>query len=142
MVMYTGAFQYVSDLYGDAGEIRFGGTFANLLEIFDKQLTTANSTASTTWIDSYNAINRCNNVLSALDKVEEAKKARIEGEARFIRGALYFELVRLYAKTWGDGDNAANPGYHLYLSLRAALPMLIIENVTLWPKSMLRYWTI
>ncbi len=113
--VYGGAFQYVSDLYGDAGEIRFGGTFANLLEIFDKQLTTANSTASTTWIDTYNAINRCNNVLSALDKVEEAKKARIEGEARFIRGALYFELVRLYAKTWGDGDNAANPGVPLVL---------------------------
>lgn len=113
--VYGGAFQYVSDLYGDAGEIRFGGTFANLLEIFDKQLTTANSTASTTWIDSYNAINRCNNVLSALDKVDEDKKARIEGEARFIRGSLYFELVRLYAKTWGDGDNAANPGVPLVL---------------------------
>ncbi|AEI49465.1 RagB/SusD family nutrient uptake outer membrane protein [Runella slithyformis] len=113
--VYGGAFQYVSDLYGDAGEIRFGGTFANLLEIFDKQLTTANSTASATWIDSYNAINRCNNVLSALSKVDESKKARIEGEARFIRGSLYFELVRLYAKTWGDGDNAANPGVPLVL---------------------------
>lgn len=114
--VYGGAFQYVSDLYGDGGEIRFGGTFANLLEIYDKQLTTANSTAAATWIDSYSAINRCNNVLSALDKVEEAKKARIEGEARFIRGALYFELVRLYAKTWGDGDNAANPGVPLVLT--------------------------
>lgn len=114
--VYGGAFQYVSDLYGDGGEIRFGGTFANLLEIYDKQLTTANSTAAATWIDSYSAINRCNNVLSALDKVEEAKKARIEGEARFIRGALYFELVRLYAKTWGDGDNASNPGVPLVLT--------------------------
>lgn len=114
--VYGGAFQYVSDLYGNSGDIRFGGTFANLLEIFDKQLTTANSTADVTWSDTYRAINRCNNVLSALDKVEEAKKARIEGEARFIRGALYFELVRLYAKTWGDGDNAANPGVPLVLT--------------------------
>jgi tetratricopeptide (TPR) repeat protein len=119
--LYGGAIQYTADLYGDGGDMRFGGTFANLLEIFNKQLTTANSTATATWVDAYNTINRCNNVISALDKVDQAKKNRIEGEARFIRGSLYFELVRLYAKAWGDGDNAANPGVPLVLTPTRAI---------------------
>lgn len=114
--VYGGAIQYVGDLYGNDNDVRFGGTFQNLLEIADKQLTTGNATATATWLDSYRAINRANNVLSALDKVDEGKKARFEGEAKFIRGALYFELVRMFAKTWGDGDNTTNPGVPLILA--------------------------
>ncbi len=113
--VYGGAIQYVGDLYGNDNDVRFGGTFQNLLEIADKQLTTANSTATATWTDAYATINRANNVLSALDKVDEGKRNRFEGEAKFIRGALFFELVRLYAKTWGDGDNNSNPGIPLIL---------------------------
>lgn len=114
--VYGGAFQYVGDLYGNDNDVRFGGTFQNLLEIADKQLTTGNATATATWRDTYVAINRANNVLSALDKVDENKRSRFEGEAKFIRGALYFELVRMYAKTWGDGDNATNAGVPLILT--------------------------
>jgi hypothetical protein len=44
-----------------------------------------------------------------------AKKNSVEGEALFIRSALYFELVRLYAKTIGDGDANTNPGVPLVL---------------------------
>ncbi|MCE7069668.1 RagB/SusD family nutrient uptake outer membrane protein [Dyadobacter sp. CY327] len=113
--VYGGAFQYASELLGNNDEIAFGGTFRNMLEISARQLTTQNLTAELIWRDSYIAINRCNNVLSALSIVDEEKRARIEGEARFIRGSLYFDLVRLYAKTWGDGDNATNPGVPLVL---------------------------
>lgn len=113
--VYGGAYQYSSELLGNNDEIAFGGTFQNMLEISAKQLTTVNLAAELTWRDSYVAINRCNNVLSALDIVDEEKRARIEGEARFIRGSVYFDLVRLYAKTWGDGDNAANLGVPLVL---------------------------
>jgi tetratricopeptide (TPR) repeat protein len=114
--VYGGAFQYSSELLGNNDEIGFGGTFQNMLELSAKQLTTVNVTAQLTWRDSYVAINRCNNVLSALSIVDEEKRGRIEGEARFIRGSLFFDLVRLYAKTWGDGDNAANPGVPLVLT--------------------------
>ncbi|WP_342084382.1 RagB/SusD family nutrient uptake outer membrane protein [Dyadobacter sp. OTU695] len=113
--VYGGAFQYASELLGNSGELGFGGTFQNLLEMNNKEMTTNNATATATWRDSYVAINRCNNVLSALSIVDEDKRARIEGEARFIRGSIYFDLVRLYAKTWGDGDNASNPGVPLVL---------------------------
>lgn len=114
--VYGGGFQYSSELLANSDELIFGGTFQNLLEMYNKEITTANVSALSTWRDSYVTINRCNNVLSALDIVDEDKRERIEGEAKFIRGSLYFDLVRLYAKTWGDGDNNANPGVPLILT--------------------------
>jgi starch-binding outer membrane protein, SusD/RagB family len=112
---YAGGFQYTSELLGNAdnGETRFNGTFANLLELASKTITTANTTAEGQWVRSYNVINRCNTVLSALDKVDKDLKTKVEGEALFIRGALYFELVRLYGKQWNDGDNSSNLGVPL-----------------------------
>ncbi|WP_031526078.1 RagB/SusD family nutrient uptake outer membrane protein [Dyadobacter crusticola] len=113
--VYGGAFQYASELLGNSDELGFGGTFQNLLEMYNKQITTQNVTSLATWRDSYVAINRCNNVLAALDIVDEDKRARVEGEARFIRGSVYFDLVRLFARAWGDGDAAQNPGVPLVL---------------------------
>lgn len=112
---YAGGFQYTSELLGDNGEIRFGGSFANLLEISARAVATNNLTAETQWTRSYSTINRCNTVLSVLDTVLASKRARVEAEALFIRGALYFELTRLYGKQWGDGDNAVNPSVPIIL---------------------------
>jgi len=108
---YSGAFQYTSEILAAVPtEVRFGGTFANLQELYRKEITTINFTAETMWLASYVAINRCNNVLANIDKVTEAKRSRVEGEARFIRGAVYFEMVRYFGKQWADGNNASNPG--------------------------------
>jgi hypothetical protein len=114
--VYGGAFQYSSELLGNSDELGFGGTFQNLLEMYNKEITTQNLTSQVTWRDSYVAINRCNNVLSALDIVDEDKRERVEGEARFIRGSIYFDLVRLFARAWGDGDATQNPGVPLVLT--------------------------
>jgi len=49
------------------------------------------------WQRSYNTIARCNLVLQHLDNVANpAKRAYFEGEAKFIRSLMYFNLVRLY----------------------------------------------
>lgn len=49
------------------------------------------------WQRSYNTIARCNLVLQHLDNVADpAKRAYFEGEAKFIRSLMYFNLVRLY----------------------------------------------
>jgi starch-binding outer membrane protein, SusD/RagB family len=111
-----GTIQYMAELLGDDREVVFGGTFSTLDELWRKTITTTNGDVSTTWSASYNTINRANNVLSALDKVIANDKARVEGEARFIRGVLYFNLAALYGKAWGDGDNAANPAVPLVLT--------------------------
>lgn len=111
--LYGGAVQYSGDLLGDDAEVRFAGTFSTLDELWRKTITTTNGQTQASWLQAYSTINRANNVLASLDKVEASKRASVEGEARFIRGLVYFDLVRLWAKAWGDGDNATNLGVPL-----------------------------
>lgn len=114
--LYGGAVQYFGELMGDEAEVRFGGTFSTLDELWRKTVTTTNTQTQATWLRAYSTINRTNNVLGALDKVGADKKAQIEGEARLIRGLVYFDLVRFWGKAWGDGDNNANLGVPLVTS--------------------------
>lgn len=114
--LYGGAIQYSGELLGDDREVVFGGTFTTLDEIWRKTITPTNGVVQSIWLNAYNTINRTNNVLASLDKVGNANRASIEGQARFIRGSLYFELVRLFAKQWNDGTNTANPGVPLILA--------------------------
>jgi tetratricopeptide (TPR) repeat protein len=109
----AGGFQFTGELMGDDREVVFGGTFSTLDEIWRKTITPGNTQTTATWLSAYSTINRANNVLAALSIVEEADRAQVEGEARFIRGVLYFELIKLWGKAWGDGDNNANPGVPL-----------------------------
>lgn len=112
--LYGGAIQYSGDLLGaEQTEMRFAGTFVTLDELWRKTFTTTNTQTQATWLQSYASINIANNVLSALDKVSASKKGSIEGEARFIRGLVYFDLVRLWAKAWVDGDPNTNLGVPL-----------------------------
>jgi hypothetical protein len=112
-----GEIMVLNDLIGNSSDINFTGTFAGLNDAYNGLMVSNNSFAASTWASAYNTINRCNNVLSALDKVTSspAKKSSVEGEALFIRALLYFELVRLYARTIGDGDAGSNPGVPLVL---------------------------
>ncbi|GAB3976531.1 RagB/SusD family nutrient uptake outer membrane protein [Spirosoma terrae] len=114
--VYGGAIQFIGDLVGDNRDVLFGGTYATIDEIWRKAVTPSNTVNRDTWLDSYNAINRANNVLSALDKVGESSRGAIEGQALFIRGALYFELVKIYGKSWNDGTPSSNPGVPLVLT--------------------------
>lgn len=114
--LYGGGYWYANELVGDGGEVRFGGTYATMDEIWRKAVTTSNGVILGIWADSYATINRANHVLANLDKVSAANKDSFEGQARFVRGAVYFELVKLFGKTWGDGDNNTNPGVPIVLT--------------------------
>ncbi|MHC2991531.1 hypothetical protein OB13_08025 [Pontibacter sp. HJ8] len=99
------------ELLGAEENLRWRGTFQTYRELENKSMTENNSTARTTWIEAYKAINLANIVLSNLDVVEDQEQRdRIEGEALFVRGIMHFELVRLYAMDWNDGDPAQNLG--------------------------------
>lgn len=113
--LYGGNLQRDAELLGDNGEVDWTGTFVAPQQMFTKRLLVNNDQADVTWTDAYRAINICNTVLANLNLAAAADKARIEGEAKFIRGSLYFELVRVYARTWGDGDANANPGVPIVL---------------------------
>lgn len=120
---YGGDIQLMADLYANRAYLRFRGSFAGLLEIASVTTTSNlilkdNAWAASLWSNAYRTINSCNLVLANLNLVTSStsKKDRIEAEALFIRGSLYFELARLFGKTWGDGDNATNLAVPLILT--------------------------
>lgn len=113
--LYGGNILRDSELLGDDGEIFWGGTFVAPGEIWDKAMLITNDQARETWLESYRTIDIANTVLANLPLVTDDRRSRVEGEARFIRGTIYFELVRTYARTWTDGDPSVNPGVPLKL---------------------------
>ncbi len=105
-----------ADLLGGTGEVLWVGTFNSPDEIARKQISTGNGDAEVTWLSSYEAINTVNNVLNALDVVDADDRDRVEGEARFIRGLLYFDLVRFYAQPYAAGGGNDQAGVPLVLT--------------------------
>jgi hypothetical protein len=111
--LYGGDLQRDGELLGTApntGEILWTGTFAAPQQIYTKNILVNNGQADVTWTDAYRTINICNTVLANLNLAATADRARIEGEAKFIRASMYFELVRFFGKPWGDGDANVNLG--------------------------------
>jgi len=96
------------DLQASENYASWRGTFQGPRQVANKTMTRDNTEAARTWTAAYRAINTVNIVLEGSGVVENAtKKAQLEGEALFIRGAMHFELVRLYALPWGaTADNS------------------------------------
>lgn len=66
---------------------------------FDKfYIRTTNPYLANFWNTSYNAINRINTILESIDGVsmDDSLRERYKLEAKFIRGLMYFNLVRVY----------------------------------------------
>ena len=111
--LYGGNLQRDAELLGDNGEVEWSGTFVAPREVYGKRLLVTNDQADITWTDAYRTINICNTVLANLNLALEANRPNIEGQAKFIRASMYFELVRLFARDWNDGNAATNPGVPL-----------------------------
>lgn len=97
-----------AELLGSDGEIVFSGTFGDPSDIWRKEITNINSDVTETWLEGYEVINICNNVLNALDVVNEDDKAMVEAEARFIRGLMYFELVKYFGTPYSAGGASSS----------------------------------
>lgn len=104
------------DLLGNNNEITWAGTYQGFTQIYNKAIPVDNGFVTNTWLTGYVAINDVNNVLQALPIVNETSKNRIQGEAKFIRGSAYFDLVRLFAKSYNDGNPSSNAGVPLVLT--------------------------
>lgn len=114
---YGGDMHVLAELTGNSEDILFTGTFAGLSDAWKREMAPTNGNALSMWTRAYDVINRANNVLSGIDKITSTPetKERVEAEALFLRAAMHFELVRLYARTWDDGDNNTNPGVPIVL---------------------------
>ena len=95
--IYGGNILRNAELLGGNGEILWVGTYIDPRQIFNKTMLTTNSEADLQWEDSYKVINTTNNILSALAVVKDADRDRVQGEALFLRGLMYFDLVRFFA---------------------------------------------
>lgn len=109
-----------AELLGADDELVFSGTFGDPSEIWRKEITTVNIDVANYWMDSYRTINIANNILSAIEVVNEEDRSRIAAEARFIRGLVYFDLVRYFSKPYNAGTAAADLG----------VPIVVTPNST------------
>ncbi len=107
-----GDLQLYSELLAADGEIRWDGTFDQPRQIFTKRILTNNSYVLATWTQAYYTINICNNIIANIGIVNADDQDRVKGEALFLRGETYFELVKLFAKPYSAGDLSA-PGLQL-----------------------------
>ena len=114
--LYGGRIYITADFLANVNAIIWSGTYQGMTQIINKTIPKDNFFINSIWADAYTTINDVNNVLSALDKVDAASKDKIEGSAKFIRGALYFELVRLFGKAYNDGSPTTNLGVPLVLT--------------------------
>ena len=114
--IYGGNLLMNAELLGGDGEIQWVGTYIDPRQVFNKTMIASNSQASTHWADSYKVINTVNNVLSGLAVVKDADRDRVEGEALFLRGLMYFDLVRFFADQYKFGSANTQYGVPLVLT--------------------------
>lgn len=113
---YGGQLFIGGDLLGDSSDLNWSGTYEQFTQIHNKSIPVSNSFVSGTWLAGYRVINDANNILANLDVVTEADRDYVEGEAKFLRGCAYFDLVRMFAKAWNDGDPNSNEGVPIVLT--------------------------
>lgn len=106
----------MTDFLANTDAVEWFGTYEELTQAINKSLLKTNVFVDNVWASGYTAINDANNVIAAIDKVDAAKKSRVEGEAKFIRGAAYFELVRLFGRAYNDGSPTTNLGVPIVLT--------------------------
>ncbi|MBL0357100.1 MAG: RagB/SusD family nutrient uptake outer membrane protein [Chitinophagaceae bacterium] len=108
-----GDLQLYSELLGADGEISWVGTFNQPDEIFNKSIITTNSFVRDTWSEAYRAINICNSIIANIAVANADDQDMIKGEALFLRGYMYFELVKLFAKPYSAGNVTSNLGVQI-----------------------------
>jgi starch-binding outer membrane protein, SusD/RagB family len=111
--LYAGNLISMNELFGDYMQPRTENLDFQSSMISSRNLNFFNGTGRDSWGDAYAGINRANNVLAALPKVTDMtadNKRRIEGEALFLRGALYFTLVRWFGLPWGATPDNSHLG--------------------------------
>ncbi len=98
---YGGRLNIASELLANAGALSWNGTFSNLAEMDRKQVTTTNTFVRNFWLNAYEVNNQANIVLANIETIENAtERATIEGEAKFLRALVYFDLVRFFAQSY------------------------------------------
>ena len=113
--LYGGGVYIYADMLASQTLFDWQGTFQTQTDMVNQAITIDNSSVNGTWYAGYQVINAVNNVLANVSKAGTAAN-RTQGEAEFLRGMTYFDLVRLFGRDWNDGDPSANPGVPIILT--------------------------
>ncbi|HSI78889.1 MAG TPA: RagB/SusD family nutrient uptake outer membrane protein [Lunatimonas sp.] len=93
-------FMFVTEIGTDIWTNGFGGvTNAPEINDYSPNLLGINGKITAVWNNLYTGINQANTIVSRVNDVaglSETQKARISGEARFLRALYYFHLVEQY----------------------------------------------
>ncbi len=120
------------------GDVYYEGSDFGFLEIYNLNMSLFTPNNRGLWTTGYEGINRANNILEALPKINDvtaaANRNRQRGECLLIRGILHFELVRLWAQPWGFTADNSHPGIPLRISSTqgaagAAIPRSTVAQV-------------
>lgn len=109
--------QTIADYQSD--NVEFIGSFPTFQEIFQYTTLSDNGSISTVWRDHYRVILAANAVIQNAPGVDDptfsdAEKAQFVAEAKFLRGAVYLQLVNLFAQPINIGG-AGGAGVPLVL---------------------------
>ncbi|MDB4999962.1 MAG: SusD family protein [Mucilaginibacter sp.] len=114
--LYGGGIHLYADLLATQNVIRWQGTYQELTQIVGQTIPNDNFFITSLWLDAYQAINQTNYVLANIDKANASNKNDILGQAKFLRGLVYFDLVRLFGKSYNDGSPTTNLGVPIVLT--------------------------
>src|SRR5919202_15135 len=98
--LYQRQLHLVTDMISDDANAGAGATNQNVLAMGAVTFVSTNDRVEKNWRQHYAAINRANAALDNIPNIsfDATLKSRLIGETKFIRGLLYFNLVRL----WGS----------------------------------------
>lgn len=121
--IYNGRLWFINDLMSDqTNGILYSEDNG---EIFNRRTSIFGSFKNDTYLRIYQNVYRANKVLEKID-LASANRNKIEGEARFIRGLMHFEAVRMWAQPWGfTAENS-----HLGVPIRTAANIEVIGRST------------
>jgi len=116
--IFGSEFNEFSELMAATSDLSFIGTYAQPREIIQKEITVTNSYVEGCWIDAYGLINICNTLLDeqTLSIIESTEERNVvQGEARFLRGWVLFEMTRLFGLPYTPGNPNTQPGVPIVL---------------------------
>ncbi len=102
--VYGGQFSLISELMTDGvyGENIINGDW---LAHYTRSTDIFLGTTRSMFENAFQAVGRANNVLDQLDQIEgfsDVDKNYIEGEVKFIRALVHFDMVRFFAQPYGS----------------------------------------
>ena len=87
----------LTEMRSDNARARGGGDATSDFQQFEVYEVNTNNIIVQNYYESmYNVIFRANLILDNLDAASEARRGEFEGEAKFVRAYVYFQLVRLF----------------------------------------------